>query len=121
MVYVDQKPKFLQNAVAALRGSRRDYDDEEEYYDEDDQSGREREERPEFEVLDPSRPAIPTRPDDDPYRDEDEEDRRPRGKRKAGSDEEDEDEMPQIVVLKEGKHLTKEEVMAEKSQGAQGY
>lgn len=49
----------------------------------------------------PRRPAIPERPDDD-----------------AGSaDEDDGDEQPQVVVLKEGKHLTEREVENEKRKG----
>lgn len=41
----------------------------------------------------PQRPAIPERPDDDP----------------GSADEDDGDEKPQVVVLREGKHLTERE------------
>lgn len=65
-------------------------DDEDEY--EYDGSG-----RPPI----PTRPAIPERPEGDP-----------------GSGEEDDgDEAPQIVVLKEGKHLSEREVENEKRRG----
>ncbi|KAG1736524.1 hypothetical protein EDB19DRAFT_1910188 [Suillus lakei] len=46
----------------------------------------------------PVRPAIPERPDDDP----------------GNLDEDDVDERPQVVVLKEGKHLTEREAENEK-------
>lgn len=55
-----------------------------------------------WEQLDANRPAIPRRPDA-PDREA------------AGSDGEDEgDEKPQVVVLKEGKHLSELEVINEK-------
>ncbi|KAF9007541.1 hypothetical protein BDQ17DRAFT_1350846 [Cyathus striatus] len=43
----------------------------------------------------PKRPAIPERPDEDP----------------GSADEDDDDEKPQVVVLKEGKHLSEREVV----------
>lgn len=49
------------------------------------------------------RPAIPERPADDP----------------GSADEDDRDEGPQIVVLKEGKHLTAREVENIKRKGEQ--
>lgn len=49
----------------------------------------------------PRRPAIPERPDDE-----------------AGSaDEEEDEERPQVIVLREGKHLTEREVENEKRKG----
>ncbi|KAH7098102.1 hypothetical protein BKA62DRAFT_403339 [Auriculariales sp. MPI-PUGE-AT-0066] len=64
----------------------------------------------EFETLDENRPAIPVRPKSP----------RPSNSSLKKSnkddeiDEEPEDELPQIVVLKEGKHLSKEEAENEK-------
>ena len=57
----------------------------------------------------PRRPPIPERPADNPgSADEDE-----------GDDDEDRDgERPQIVVLKEGKHLSEHEVENERRKGA---
>ncbi|KAI8982715.1 hypothetical protein BD414DRAFT_537735 [Trametes punicea] len=46
----------------------------------------------------PRRPAIPERPDDEP----------------GSAAEDDEDEKPQVVVLKEGKHLTERDVENER-------
>ncbi|KAH9945173.1 uncharacterized protein BXZ73DRAFT_73359 [Epithele typhae] len=66
-----------------------EYDDDEF---EDDGSG-----RPPI----PRRPAIPTRPDDE----------------QGSADEDDGDETPQIVVLKEGKHLSRRKVENEKRKG----
>lgn len=48
-----------------------------------------------------SRPAIPERPADDP----------------GSADEDDGDEAPQVVVLKEGKHLTEREAENERRKG----
>jgi len=77
--YSQHTPPFLQKLKNRIAGVQ---DEEEEY--EYDESG-----RPPI----PKRPAIPTRPDDDP----------------GSADEEDNDEKPQVVVLKEGKHLTERE------------
>lgn len=94
LAYEQKTPNFLlklQRKVAGRGGA----DSEEEDYDaefEDDGSG-----RPPI----PRRPAIPERPDNDP-----------------GSAEEDvDDESPQVVVLKEGKHLSEREVQNEKRRG----
>lgn len=87
--YSQRTPAFLQRLQNRVSGTAdEDEDDEYEY----DGSG-----RPPI----PKRPAIPERPEDDP-----------------GSGEEDDgDETPQIVVLKEGKHLTEREVENEKRKG----
>ena len=90
LTYQAQVPAFLrrmQGAAGGRRGSDED-DDEFEY----DGSG-----RPPI----PRRPAIPTRPDDDP----------------GSAEEDDGDEKPQVVVLKEGKHLSEREVENEKRKG----
>lgn len=82
--YSQNTPSFLlklQNRIAGIP------DEEEEEYDdefEDDGSG-----RPPI----PRRPAIPERPEDEP----------------GSADEDDGDEKPQVVVLREGKHLTERE------------
>ena len=93
--YSQHTPAFLRRLQNKYSGNRTHDDDEE-----DDEQGRYRDD-PEFEDLDhgsgrppiPRRPAIPERPSDDP----------------GSADEDDEDEKPQIVVLKEGKHLTERE------------
>jgi len=98
--YQNHTPAFLRRLQKNYGGGRRGDDDEEDeptYVDdefEDDGSG-----RPPI----PVRPSIPERPKDNP-----------------GSEDEDEvDEKPQVVVLKEGKHLTEREVQNEKRK-AQG-
>ncbi|KAH7916994.1 hypothetical protein BV22DRAFT_1135802 [Leucogyrophana mollusca] len=80
--YNQQTPAFLQKLQNRIQGVPDDDDEEPEYYD--DGSG-----RPPI----PQRPAIPERPDDDP----------------GSADEDDGDEKPQVVVLREGKHLTERE------------
>ncbi|GJE85543.1 DUF4604 domain-containing protein [Phanerochaete sordida] len=88
LTYQQNVPAFLQRLQNKVTGGADEEDDEYEY----DGSG-----RPPI----PKRPAIPTRPDDDPgSADEEQEDR--------------DDEAPQIVVLKEGKHLSEREVENEK-------
>lgn len=92
--YSQNTPAFLQkfqNRVAGLPDEPEDdeYDDGEFY---DDGSG-----RPPI----PQRPAIPERPEDDP----------------GSADEDDGDERPQIVVLREGKHLSAHQAENEKRKG----
>jgi hypothetical protein len=53
----------------------------------------------------PRRPSIPQRPDDDP----------------GSADEDSGDEKPMVVVLKEGRHLTKREVENIKRRGSLNY
>jgi len=71
---------------------------------------------------DPSRPSIPERPADDPYRDPDsDDDSRYKKRRKEEEDAEDEEygfgpDGPQVVVLNEGKHLSLDQVEEEKKQ-----
>ncbi|KZT73641.1 hypothetical protein DAEQUDRAFT_422163 [Daedalea quercina L-15889] len=79
-------PAFLQRLQGRINGTGRDEEDDEYEYD---GSG-----RPPI----PKRPAIPERPDDDP----------------GSGDEDDGDEKPQVVVLREGKHLSEKEVENEK-------
>ncbi|RDX43822.1 hypothetical protein OH76DRAFT_1390200 [Lentinus brumalis] len=88
LAYQPQIPAFLQRIQRGLGGGRRDDDDHDDEF-EDDGSG-----RPPI----PRRPAIPERPDHEP----------------GSADEDDMDEKPQVVVLKEGKHLTEREVENER-------
>ncbi|KAG6817263.1 hypothetical protein H0H87_010924 [Tephrocybe sp. NHM501043] len=81
--YSQNTPAFLQklkNKIAGVADQEDEYDEEYEY----DGSG-----RPPI----PRRPAIPERPDDDP----------------GSADEDEGDEKPQVVILREGKHLTAHE------------
>ncbi|KAI0926246.1 hypothetical protein AcW1_008463 [Taiwanofungus camphoratus] len=90
LAYNAHTPAFLlrlQHRVAGTRGEDEE-DDEFEY----DESG-----RPSI----PRRPSIPERPEDD----------------RGSADEDDVDEKPQVVVLKEGKHLTERDVENEKRRG----
>jgi hypothetical protein len=90
--YQAHTPAFLQklqNRVAGVADE--DQDDEYEY----DGSG-----RPPI----PKRPPIPERPKDEPG--------------SADENEDEDDDVPQIVVLKEGKHLSEREVENEKRKGA---
>ncbi|KAL0571659.1 hypothetical protein V5O48_010299 [Marasmius crinis-equi] len=83
LAYQQHVPSFLQkfqNKMAGVPDEPEDYDDEWEY----DGSG-----RPPI----PRRPAIPERPASQP----------------GSEDEDDGDEKPQVVVLREGKHLTERE------------
>jgi hypothetical protein len=79
--YNQNTPSFLLKLQNRIAGIP-DEDEDEEF--EDDGSG-----RPPI----PLRPAIPERPTDDP----------------GSADEDDGDEKPQVVVLREGKHLTERE------------
>ncbi|KAG6836904.1 hypothetical protein H0H93_001491 [Arthromyces matolae] len=81
--YSQNTPAFLQklkNKIAGVHDEDDEYDDEFE----DDGFG-----RPPI----PRRPAIPERPADEP----------------GSADEDEADEKPQVVVLREGKHLTEHE------------
>jgi hypothetical protein len=92
--YQQHTPAFLlklQNRMAGVA-------DEDEDDDEFEHVGNGREPIPRR-----PRPAIPERPADDP----------------GSADEDDRDEGPQIVVLKEGKHLTAREVENIKRKGEQ--
>jgi len=88
--YQSHLPAFLQKFHNKVNGITSEDDDEPQYYD--DGSG-----RPPI----PVRPAIPERPSDDP----------------GSADEDDEDEKPQVVVLKAGKHLTEREAENERRKG----
>ncbi|KAJ6483905.1 hypothetical protein DFH09DRAFT_1340169 [Mycena vulgaris] len=82
--YSQNTPRFLQklqNRIAGIPDEDEEYDAE---FEPDDGSG-----RPPI----PRRPALPERPDNDP----------------GSADEDDGDEKPQVVVLREGKHLTERE------------
>ncbi|KAG1798462.1 uncharacterized protein HD556DRAFT_1232170 [Suillus plorans] len=85
--YQSHVPAFLQKFQNKIQGITDEDEDEPQYYD--DGSG-----RPPI----PVRAAIPQRPDDDP----------------GSADEDDVDERPQVVVLKEGKHLTEREAENER-------
>lgn len=88
--YQAHVPAFLQRLQNKVSGAAdEDEDDEYEYHG----SG-----RPPI----PKRPPIPTRPDDDPG---------------SLNEDDQDDEAPQIVVLKEGKHLSEREVENEKRRG----
>lgn len=83
LTYAQNTPSFLlklQNRIAGKPDDDNNYDDEFEY----DGSG-----RPPI----PRRPAIPERSEGDP----------------GSADEDSGDEKPQVVVLREGKHLTERE------------
>nr|VWO99734.1 Uncharacterized protein [Ganoderma boninense] len=87
LTYQSRTPAFLLRMQNGMGGRGRDADEDDEF--EYDGSG-----RPPI----PKRPAIPERPDDEP----------------GSADEDDLDEKPQIVVLKEGKHLSERDVENEK-------
>ena len=101
--YQQVTPVFLRKLHKTYGSGRRGDDDDDENEEdepthgdgefEDDGSG-----RPPI----PVRPSIPERPKDDP----------------GSEGEDDGDEKPQVVVLKEGKHLTEREVQNEKRKGA---
>jgi len=88
LAYVGQKPAFLQNALSALQGGTQ---------------------RKQVQLGQDGRPAIPTRPDGEQEEEE--------------QSEEDEwdlgrgDEAPTVVVLKEGKHLERDEVDRLRAEG----
>ncbi|KAI9066341.1 hypothetical protein FKP32DRAFT_1589863 [Trametes sanguinea] len=88
LAYQAKTPAFLLRLQQQHGGGGRGHDDDDDEF-EDDGSG-----RPPI----PRRPAIPERPDDEP----------------GSAGEDDEDEKPQVVVLKEGKHLTEHEAENER-------
>ena len=92
--YQSHVPAFLQKFQNKVQGITDEDEDEPQYYD--DGSG-----RPPI----PVRPAIPERPDNDP----------------GSADEDEADERPQVVVLKEGKHLTEREAENEMRKGASSH
>lgn len=114
LAYNSNTPAFLQRMQKQIgRQTGRRIGSFDPNNDEDDSAD---EEAPqvEFEQLDADRPAIPVRP------------RSPKQERVAkgkqvdagpSDDEEPEDELPQVVVLREGKHLSKEEAENEKRRG----
>ena len=101
LAYNAQTPAFLRRFQNHVNGNA----------DSDEEEG-----DPEWEEVGGGRPAIPRRPKDDrppiPTRPDDD---------PGSTDEEAGDEAPQIVVLKEGKHLSEWEVENEKRKGALYY
>ena len=89
--YSQNTPTFLRKLQSRVSGFPGDDSDENPEF-EDDGSG-----RPPI----PRRPPIPERPASDP----------------GSGDEDGDDEAPQVVVLKEGKHLSAREVENEKRKG----
>lgn len=92
--YESWTPAFLQKFKNKVQGVPDEDEDEPQYYD--DGSG-----RPPI----PVRPAIPERPEGD----------------RGSASEDDADELPQVVVLKEGKHLTAKEAENERRKGLSVY
>jgi hypothetical protein len=93
LTYSQHTPTFLRKLQSRVSGVP-DEDSDENLEFEDDGSG-----RPPI----PRRPPIPERPTDNPGSGDEQEDR--------------DDEAPQVVVLKEGKHLSAWEVENEKRKG----
>jgi len=91
LTYSQHTPAFLRKLQSRVSGAPNEDSDEDPEF-EDDGSG-----RPPI----PRRPPIPERPADDP----------------GSEDEDGDDEAPQVVVLKEGKHLSAREVENEKRKG----
>jgi len=99
--YKQHTPTFLRRLQKNYGGRRRgDEDDEDNEEDEPMYGNEEFEDDGSGRPPIPVRPPIPERPKDNP-----------------GSEDEDGDEKPQVVVLKEGKHLTEREVENEKRKG----
>jgi hypothetical protein len=92
LTYSQNTPAFLRKLQSQVSGFPDDDSGDENQEFEDDGSG-----RPPI----PRRPAIPERPADNP----------------GSGDEDAGDEAPQVVVLKEGKHLSEREVQNEKRKG----
>ncbi|KAH9015264.1 hypothetical protein EDB83DRAFT_2440164, partial [Lactarius deliciosus] len=89
LTYSQRTPAFLRKLQSQVSGIPDDNSGDEDQEFEDDGSG-----RPPI----PRRPAIPERPADNP----------------GSGDEDVDDEAPQVVVLKEGKHLSEREAQNEK-------
>lgn len=89
LTYSQRTPAFLRRLQSQVSGIPDDNSGDEDQEFEDDGSG-----RPPI----PRRPAIPERPADNP----------------GSGDEDVDDEAPQVVVLKEGKHLSEREAQNEK-------
>jgi hypothetical protein len=107
LAYEEKTPAFLlkfQNRIAGVHESDDEVDDFDEF--EPGDSG-----RPPV----PRRPPIPRRPKDDPGS----ADEADKNKDSSGElDEEDaDDERPQVVVIREGKHLSEREVDEERRRG----
>ena len=94
LTYSQHTPAFLRKLQSRVSGFP-DEDSDEGPEFEDDGSG-----RPPI----PRRPPIPERPSSDP----------------GSAEEDNDDEAPQVVVLKEGKHLSSQEVENEKRKGEFG-
>lgn len=94
LTYSQHTPAFLRKLQSRVSGFP-DEDSDESPEFEDDGSG-----RPPI----PRRPPIPERPSSDP----------------GSAEEDNDDEAPQVVVLKEGKHLSSREVENEKRKGEFG-
>ncbi|KAH8983864.1 hypothetical protein EDB92DRAFT_1889139 [Lactarius akahatsu] len=92
LTYSQRTPAFLRKLQRQVSGIPDDISGDEDQEFEDDGSG-----RPPI----PRRPAIPERPADNP----------------GSGDEDVDDEAPQVVVLKEGKHLSEQEAQNEKRKG----
>ncbi|EGG00582.1 uncharacterized protein MELLADRAFT_79205 [Melampsora larici-populina 98AG31] len=113
LTFTDHKPKFLSNINSALRGSPAE--------DNNHNSRRRTNENGErTEILDPNRPAIPIRPGSSDDEDEngpqivEEADDHTSLGRLSDEEPEQDEEAPLVVVVKEGRDLTHEEVEAER-------
>lgn len=98
ITYEDNIPPFLRRMYAKQAGGSTRDDEDEDWDEWQASSGRPAIPR---RPTPPERPAIPERPDDDP----------------GSADEDDEDEKPQVVVLKEGKHMTARDAENERRRG----
>jgi len=97
LAYEHKTPAFLQK-LQRQYGGRRDGNDREDEYDDDEEFEDDGSGRPPI----PRRPAIPERPEND----------------HGSADEDGDDEKPQVVVLKQGKHLSEREAENEKRKAA---
>lgn len=98
LAYSQNTPSFLQKFKNRAAGIPDPPEHDEEYYDDEGQYYNDGSGRPPI----PQRPSIPERPEDDP----------------GSADEDDGDEKPQVVVLRQGKHLTEREAENERRKGA---